>query len=229
MRPVTVHWQDKAVDQSLGFAAAPSVTRSHRFIEAAIDLLQASGDTLTVPEIADRAGLSLRILYKHFPSKNALLIAVLAEPLGTAAEESRRELEAIDDPIERLVEFILRNIDVPVTPLNLALARNAILLLLSNPDDVRSAQGGMARLADDLIHGALETGHITNNTAVGGTYLLLELRRSYKHSRLFGSELGLALPPVADQVRFCLRSLGVDKAVIDRALSCAMARRDQAA
>jgi hypothetical protein len=75
-----------------------------------------------------------------------------------------------------------RNIDVRVTPLNLALARNAILLALSNPDDVRSAQGGMPRLADDLIHGAVETGHITNDAAVGGTYLLLGLRRSYKRA-----------------------------------------------
>jgi hypothetical protein len=40
---------------------------------------------------------------------------------------------------------------------------------------------------------------------------------------------GLALPPLAHRVRFCIRSLGVDQAVIERALSRGMARRDQAA
>mgnify|MGYP006271445633 CR=1 FL=1 len=48
-----------------------------RIIDAAIALMgEGSLEELTVPLVADRAGVSLRTVYRHFPNKDALIEAV---------------------------------------------------------------------------------------------------------------------------------------------------------
>ena len=60
-------------------AEQTAATRA-RVLDAAIDLLQAtdSGD-VAIPDVAERAGVSVRTAYRAFPTRNALLEAVLAE------------------------------------------------------------------------------------------------------------------------------------------------------
>jgi TetR/AcrR family transcriptional regulator len=218
-------WQDRVVQRSLQGAAEHSIARAEALMGATVELLEQAGEDVTVQQIADRAGVSLRVLYRHFPSKDALLVAVIEDLLSTSAEEMRRELAVMGDPVGCLVEFILRTIDHTATPRNIALARHSFLLSVSRPGEVRRAQAPMAALARDLLIAVVDGGHLATDRLDSSTYVLLELRRTYNHSRFFGSEFGLPLPPPTDLVRYCLRSIGVEAPPTERALAEAVARR----
>ena len=63
------------------------------------------GDEVTVQNVADRAGLSLRAFYRHFPSKDELLLAVFEEAIRANAQHLQQEIAASDEPLERVRIF----------------------------------------------------------------------------------------------------------------------------
>jgi AcrR family transcriptional regulator len=71
------------VDQSAVASTRPSLRAdnrrhvSERAITAAVELVRETGDlTFTMPAVAERSGISLRTLYRHFPSRNDLVSAL---------------------------------------------------------------------------------------------------------------------------------------------------------
>ncbi len=56
---------------------------------AATVLARSNGEDITVQEVADEAGQSLRTLYQYFESKNDLLLAVFEEAMRTYAATHR--------------------------------------------------------------------------------------------------------------------------------------------
>ncbi len=63
----------------------------HRILEAAYRLFYRQGFLRSgVDAVAEAAGVTKRTLYNHFPSKDALMAAVLAERAGMAEAEMRR-------------------------------------------------------------------------------------------------------------------------------------------
>lgn len=88
-------WQTRRVIQSTPASpVSPSLRAdnrrrvSERAIAATVELVREAGDlTFTMPAVAERAGISLRTLYRHFSSRNDLvsalaLVADQAEALG---------------------------------------------------------------------------------------------------------------------------------------------------
>lgn len=99
-------WRNRAVARSVDPARAAAEDRVQRLIDAAIELMTAAGGAeVTVQNVADRAGLSLRAFYRHFPSKNDLLLAVFEESIRANAEHLERELARSDDPLDRIRIF----------------------------------------------------------------------------------------------------------------------------
>ncbi|MBV8296584.1 MAG: TetR/AcrR family transcriptional regulator, partial [Acidimicrobiia bacterium] len=83
-------------------AAATAATRQ-RIIEAAMDeVVATAGEPITLQAVADRADLSLRTLYNHFPNRESLLSAAFLYH----ATLSRAAIEAVTvpdtDPEEQL-------------------------------------------------------------------------------------------------------------------------------
>ncbi len=81
-----------------------------RVLEAANTLLATRGVDVSVDEIAHLAQVGVGTLYRNFPTKGALLEALLAariEPLVAVA----RELVSADDPGEAFVSFVRRMSD----------------------------------------------------------------------------------------------------------------------
>lgn len=202
-------WRERVVARSLGAATRQTIDRAQALIKAAVELLESSGETVTVQDVADRAGFSLRVLYRHFSSKDDLLAAVLEDQLETGAAQIREVLATIDDPVDRLAEFIRRTIRHDNTPLNVALAKQETLLLLSHPDEVVRAQAPMASLGRDLVQGAVGAGRIDPDIGEHGVYSMMALKRSYNRARLLGDDFGLPLPTEEEVVQQCLRALGV--------------------
>src|SRR5580658_1029492 len=85
-------------------------------LEAAVTLIGEVGPrAFTLREVARRAGVSHNAPYRHFASKDELLVAVAAEGFDRLASAMRRAMAPGDKPRERLelcgcgyVDFALR-------------------------------------------------------------------------------------------------------------------------
>lgn len=75
-----------------------------RLLEVAYETFAAEGLAVPVDEIARRAGVGPGTVYRHFPTKEALFEAVIAERVGAIVEQTRSLLAT--DPDTALFAFI---------------------------------------------------------------------------------------------------------------------------
>jgi AcrR family transcriptional regulator len=79
-----------------------------RIVEAAMAVFSESGLDTQMDDLARRAGLGVGTLYRHFPTKDDLVRAVIVHHMGAMAEEARVRLETQDaDPWEAFSTFLL--------------------------------------------------------------------------------------------------------------------------
>jgi AcrR family transcriptional regulator len=98
-----VTWRERAVERSLRGARAKAVSRSDRFIQAAIEILTETGRTdFTVQELIERSKTSLRSFYQHFSGKEELLLALFEEVIATSTAEWRTHVAASPDVLDSL-------------------------------------------------------------------------------------------------------------------------------
>lgn len=87
---------------------APPLPVRDRLLDAAVEAASVHGLTrLSVGDVAKRAGLSRQTLYKHFPSKEALVAEAVLREAGTIVTEVVAAAEAFEDPKESLQAAIL--------------------------------------------------------------------------------------------------------------------------
>jgi AcrR family transcriptional regulator len=79
---------------SMTSRAAAAATVRDRILEAALDEIAGTGESLTLQNVAARADVALRTLYNHFPSREALLSAAFARHW----DQTRAAVEAIAVP-----------------------------------------------------------------------------------------------------------------------------------
>lgn len=99
----------------------PSETRQTEIIEAVLDLAaQGSPADITTADIADRLKLSQGAIFKHFPSKSAIWLAVLDwvqsrlfARLDAAAQRADTPLEGLEAMFMAHVKFIAAYPGVP--------------------------------------------------------------------------------------------------------------------
>jgi len=78
-----------------------------RLFDALSALMANQGfDTITLADIAAKAGVGRTAVYNHFADKEALLVAFIADETGRYAVMLQRRLEDIDDPVEQLRHYI---------------------------------------------------------------------------------------------------------------------------
>jgi AcrR family transcriptional regulator len=113
-----------AVPKKRGPYAKSARTRQ-RAVDAAIELFSVTGyHGATLTDVADRLGMTLTGLQHHFPDKDSLLAAVLAE----RDRRSREEIPILpdEDATEKFIEIALRNQRQPLlTELHTVLSAEA--------------------------------------------------------------------------------------------------------
>ena len=67
--------------------------------------LATEGD-FTVKQVADRAGIAVQTVYRHFGSKDELVLAVLEESLAVGCDYISEVTDAITDPLDRSEQII---------------------------------------------------------------------------------------------------------------------------
>ncbi|MGW3353911.1 TetR/AcrR family transcriptional regulator [Streptomyces bungoensis] len=114
----------KDSDEGAG-SAAPSRRKDARrnkeaLLDAAAAVFVASGVEAPVRDIAARAGVGLGTIYRHFPTRADLIIAVYRHQVDACAEAGPALLEASATPYAALGQWISRFVDFLVTKHGLA-------------------------------------------------------------------------------------------------------------
>ena len=88
-------------------SGSPRGSRRRTLIAVAGELFhEFAFDAVTTEMIGARAGVTGPALYRHFPSKQALLIAVLEDPLNELLANARRIAAEVTDPRSALEQMI---------------------------------------------------------------------------------------------------------------------------
>jgi AcrR family transcriptional regulator len=102
---------DQVVLSSVGAGEAPRVMRTdavknrQRILDAAEEVFATEGVTAPIDAVAERAGLGVGTLYRHFPNKEALFEAIVMDRI-TELVATAREFELAEDPGPALFSFL---------------------------------------------------------------------------------------------------------------------------
>jgi AcrR family transcriptional regulator len=99
--------EDELADRTLAARREAYASEVRRLIDAAFAVMRASGDIdPQVRDIVKAAGLSNQAFYRHFASKDALMVAVLADGRRQLVEHLQRRLNSAKDPGVQLRRWI---------------------------------------------------------------------------------------------------------------------------
>jgi AcrR family transcriptional regulator len=207
-------WQRRVVGRSLRTAAERSVDRGMNLIRATTRVLaRANGQDITVQEVADEAGQSLRTLYQYFESKDDLLLAVFEEAMRTYAELIDKAIADLDDPLERLAGAIVAAVRMPEfsgAAMDRGLIRLRLKLSESQPEMIGRAQTAVASLISGLVQAASEAGQLDAADPEGATFLILSINAAFISAETVGNDAGVRRPDLIGITSFCLRGLGAE-------------------
>jgi AcrR family transcriptional regulator len=207
-------WQRRVVGRSLRTAAERSVDRGKSLIEAAATVLERSnGADITVQDVADEAGQSLRTLYQYFESKDDLLLAVFEEAMRTYARLIRNAVEPLDDPLERLAGAVLAAARMPEfsgADLDRGLSRLRLKLSEAGADRVARAQSTVAALLREVVEAASDAEHLSVADVEAATFVLMSLNSAYITAETLGNDAGVRRPDAIALTLFGLRGLGAE-------------------
>ena len=130
--------------------------REH-ILEIAKKAFRRSGGTISLDDIARQAGVGAGTLYRHFPTRDALLEAVYRTEVGKLAA-AEREFSETMPPIEALRAWMLLFIDYIATKQIIAPALNT---LVGGPSKLFKATGAQVKEAiRALVERAIKSGDI---------------------------------------------------------------------
>lgn len=97
------------VTAGVGTLTAGQRARRARMLQAAVQLASAGGyEAVGMREVAEMAEVSLGTLYRHFQSKDHLLLAVMADSLQRLQQRLRKNRPAGDTQAQRVTEVLHR-------------------------------------------------------------------------------------------------------------------------
>jgi AcrR family transcriptional regulator len=152
-----------------------------RLMDAAAAIFSERGLEVGVGEIAELAGVGRGTLFRNFPSKEHLIVAIVVERMRESVARGQAALEA-EDPAEALFGLIDQAVDRSQSDRALfdALADTWLV-----NDDIRAAHTELVGVLDQLLRRAQADGAVRSD--VGAVDLLVmikgvcEAARSFQH------------------------------------------------
>ncbi len=150
-----------------------------RLIEAATEMFGEHGLEVGVGEIAQRAGVGRGTLFRNFPSKEALIAAVVVERITESVAQAREALEG-PDAAEALFELIDSALERQQTDKALfeALADTWMAI-----PEIHAAHGEMLAVTDLLLRRAQEAGAVRAD--IGAVDVLMMVKGVCEAARAF--------------------------------------------
>jgi AcrR family transcriptional regulator len=160
-------WRQRAIDRSTQAVRQRAAKRVQRFLNSAREIITEKASTeITVQEVVDRSGQSLRSFYQYFDGKHELLLALFEEEMFIAAGRLR-DMSADGDPLQRLRAAVIVLYDLCSPNIQSAqplLSEFASRLMVDHPEEVSAAYAPafeyMASIVEEAAReGLLRTGH----------------------------------------------------------------------
>ena len=123
-----------------------------RILDAALDLFERQGyDATTVTQIATAAGVTPMTFFRHFPTKDAVLVTDPYDPLIAAAVSHQpRELSTLERVRRGFLDALTR-----ITPFEDATARRRVAIVAATPSlraaTVAGNDATQAAIVDQLV------------------------------------------------------------------------------
>src|SRR3954465_15164386 len=157
-------WKQRAVERSTKAAKLRAQQRVERFLDAAQGIITENGRTdLTLKQVVDRSGQSLRSFYQHFDGKHELLLALFEDALSRAADQILAAASGQAEPLDRLkiaVQLLFELSRPDPTAQRPLFTDFAPQLLISHPAEVRGAHAPLLALLTELLTEAGEAGKL---------------------------------------------------------------------
>jgi AcrR family transcriptional regulator len=168
--------------------------RRKRIIQAAAALASRGGvEAMQMRTVAERAGVALGTLYRYFPSKMDLVVAVVNEEMDTLEVSLERRPPRSEAPAGRAVEVLMRATRGLMREPELADALIRSLLLSDVKTDFGDRMTGMlARVAGDAVAGDDEQRVLLRSLASVWVMEMIEMLRGHTGNEQIQSRLEIA-------------------------------------
>jgi len=140
---------------------ADSQRNRERLVEAAKAGFAETGPDVTLEEIARRAGVGIGTLYRHFPSRDAVVEAVYRREVEQIAAAAGRLLES-RTPVDALHHWMLMFVDYIATKRLIGPALSAVAS--GSPDLYASSGVRITEAITRLVQAAVAAGEIRADT-----------------------------------------------------------------
>lgn len=184
----------------LGRVRADATRNRAQIIAAARELVATAGAAVTMEQLAERAGVAVGTLYRHFPTKTALVAAVVEESVEAIAALAAAAVERARTGGSPAAEFESLFLGVAdAFAADRAVKQAALSLGVTGPtdpfaDDADSAAVRAAGSVEALLTAARASGGIRADVTVGDLFMLVsqlpegtaEQRRRYTDIVLAG-------------------------------------------
>jgi AcrR family transcriptional regulator len=173
-------WEGRSLERSLRPARDVVIERSHRIVAAARELADEAGNaSFTVAQVARRAGLSIKSVYRCFAGKDEVLLALLEEESRAGAGILASRIDQHRDPVERVRAFVEGIFELLTHPAAEGyagvLVQQRHRLSDERPDELRAALSPLVDLLARQVVAAAEAGRIEPGDAVRGAETLFDL------------------------------------------------------
>jgi len=210
--PSLPDWHARVLGRSLGSASDKAVRQARDLINAAARLMRRlDAEELTMQNIAAEAGVSVRVLYRHFEGKDDLLVALIEESQIVFARLIEKATADIADPLERLGEalYFATTEARQHTDQNFsrAMARFTVQTSVTSPDQVSAAHRPVILVLAGLVEDAMESGQIEVGDSEVAASNLRDVYEAHQRNLHLGNSLG-PRPASGELIRFCLLGLG---------------------
>ncbi len=137
---------------------ADALRNQQTLLAAAAAVFVTSGVDAPIREIAARAGVGMGTIYRHFPSRADLIVAVYRHQVEACAEAGPTRLESADSPLAALRQWVDLFVDFLVTKHGLA---NALQSDASGFDALHAYfLDRLVPVCEQLLDAAVDAGEI---------------------------------------------------------------------
>jgi len=179
----------RAVDRALADRRAAYGGEVGRLVDAALALIGRSGELEPrVGDIVREAGLSNQAFYRHFPSKQALLVAVLDRGIRMLASYLVHRMQAAASPAAQVREWLRGMLEQALDPVGAAATRPFVLargrLGDSHPMEVAESERQLTALVREALAAARAAGELPAVDPARDAETLYHLAMAWLEARL---------------------------------------------
>lgn len=180
---------ERAVDRALSERRSAYADEVRRLIEAAFVLIERSGELEPrVSDLVREAGVSNQAFYRHFPSKHALLVAVLDEGIRMLASYVAHRMAAVEGPTARVREWLRGMLEQALSPAAAKATRPfasaRTRLARAYPREVAASEAQLTALLRDAIRAGVANGELPHADPERDAEMLYHQAMSWLEARL---------------------------------------------